>query len=249
MSRQGNKEGVVAAFLTGVVESQAHGMVKKTCSKHSSGFTLIELLVALVLLGLVFLLLLGGTQFGMKVWSSKEDEVYDTFEVLAVQNLLRRVLSEARPIIAKVDKSDRRRVFFEGTNNSIRFVAPITKQFGMSGLFDIAVYLTEGDLSGKRFAISWRRFRTAVSPDALGTIDLMKGVTEINFNYFGSREKGQPARWYSDWQDVQYLPDLIRVRLSQGDQTWPELVVATKVRSANLTLSGTNPEDQAGILP
>jgi hypothetical protein len=151
----------------------------------------------------------------------------------------------------KVDNSDRRHVFFVGTNKSIRFVAPMTtKQLGMGGLFDIAVYLTEGDQSASRFEISWRPFRP-VSSEAFDEklVDLMQGVSEIDFNYFGSREKGQPARWYSDWQDLQYLPDLIRVRIKRGDHTWPELVVATKVRSAILTLPGTNPEDQAANLP
>jgi general secretion pathway protein J len=221
-------------------------LIKRICCTQSAGFTLIELLVALILLCLVFLLLLGSMQFGMKVWSSKDDELYDASEVLAVQNLLRRVLSEARPIIIKVDKSEKRRVFFEGTSNSIRFVATMTKQLGMGGFFEMVIYLTEGDQSGGRFEMSWRRYRSGVSSEA---IDLMKDVTEIDFNYFGSREKGQPAQWYSDWQDVQYLPDLIRVRLSRGGQTWPELVVATRVRSANFIQAGTNPEDQAGNLP
>jgi general secretion pathway protein J len=227
-------------------------LVKKKCSAHSAGFTLIELLVALILLGSVFLLLLGSMEFGMKAWSSKEEERHDFSEALAVQNLLRRVLSSARPIMIKVDSSDRRHVFFVGTKTSIRFVAPITsKQLGMGGLFDIAVYLTEAGQSGRRFEISWRHFHPAVSSDAFDEkpVDLMQGVSKVELNYFGRLERGQPARWYSDWQDRQYLPDLIRVRVTRGDQTWPELVVATKVRSAILTGHDTNPEDQASNLP
>jgi general secretion pathway protein J len=226
-------------------------LVKKISSPRSAGFTLIELLVALILLGLVFLFLVGSLQFGIRAWGSKEEQRYSMSEVLAVQNLLRRVLIGARPIMIKVDNSARRRVFFVGTNKSIRFVAPMTtKQLGMGGLFDITVYLREGDQSASRFEISWRPFRP-VSFEAFDEklVDLMQGVSEIDFNYFGRREKGQPARWYSDWQDLQYLPDLIRVRIKRGDYTWPELVVATKVRSANLILPGTNPEDQAANLP
>ena len=226
-------------------------LVKNISSPHSAGFTLIELLVALILLGLVFLILLGSLQFGMRAWASKEEQRYSMSEVLAVQNMLRRVLSGARPIMIKVNNSDRRHVFFVGTDKSIRFVAPMTtKQLGMGGLFEIAVYLREGDQSASRFEISWRPFRP-VPPEALDEkrIDLMQGVSEIDFNYFGSREKDQPARWYSDWQDLRYLPDLIRVRIKRGDHIWPELVVATKVRSTIFTLPGANPEDQAANLP
>jgi general secretion pathway protein J len=219
-------------------------LIKKTSPAQSAGFTLIELLVALILLSFIFLLLLSSLQFGMKIWSSKQVEPFDISEVLAVQGLLRPVLSGARPIMIEVDKSNRPQVLFEGTSNSIRFLAPMTKQFGMGGLFEVTVYLTEGDESGGRFEMSWRRFRPGPSSAALDEnhVELIHDVTEIQFAYFGSRERGQPARWYSDWKDQQYLPELIRLRLNRGDHAWPELVVAPRVRSENLIMQNPDPD-------
>src|SRR4029077_8093934 len=90
---------------------------KKICFAPSDGFTLLELLVAVVLLSLIFLLLTSGLQFGTSVWNADE-ETPDTSEVLTVQDLLRRVLSEARPVMINDEASASKRVFFVGTENS-----------------------------------------------------------------------------------------------------------------------------------
>jgi hypothetical protein len=96
--------------------------------------------------------------------------------------------------------------------------------------------------------MSWRLFReteTSSHPQRQERqIDLVDKVAQIQFAYFGHRSPQDPAQWYNDWQDVQSLPDLIRmhVSLSAGEQAWPDLIVATKVQSLNVIIEPENLE-------
>lgn len=210
--------------------------------RRSAGFTLIELLVALILLSFVFLLLTSGLQFGTKIWSAREEKTGDTSEVLAVQDILRGVLSEIRPIMIEADQTTSRHVFFVGSEDAIRFAGSIPGHFGVGGIYEVGVYLAQGDNGINRIELSWRLFRpaTASSEPAMQEqrVVLVDNVSEVQFSYFGYLGQNQPAQWYDEWQNLQYLPQLIRmhVSLSQGDQTWPDLVVAPMARSMIVTV-------------
>jgi general secretion pathway protein J len=205
------------------------GPDEKAGFKRSSGFTLIELLVALVLLSLMFLLLISGLQFGTKVWSEKEEAVSHTSQALAVQDVMRRLLSEARPVMVQTDKTTRQQVFFVGTRNSIRFVAPMLHHLGMGGLYEISLYLTKGG-QARKLEMSWRVF-----PQGSGEQHavLLNNVANLEFDFFGAPRPQEAARWYADWQEQLYLPQLIRVHL---DPDQLDFVVAPMVQSMNLII-------------
>lgn len=201
----------------------------------SPGFTLIELLVALVVLSLVFLLLFSALQFGTKVWSSTEEEAANTEQVLVVQGLLRRVLSESRPVIVEPDGTIAAHLLFVGTKTSIQFVAPMPTHLGAGGFYEIVLQLAKGDQSGSRLVMTWKLFRqphVSLKQSEKQRV-LMEGITDLEFAYFGSHGQ-EAAQWYSDWQATRSLPDLIRVRLVQGTQTWPDLIVSPMVRSVEV---------------
>jgi general secretion pathway protein J len=207
----------------------------KKFSPRILGFTLLELMVALILLSFVFLLLTSGLQFGTKVWSVGQEEPSKTSEVVTVQHLLRRVLSEARPLMVESTPNVRRHVFFTGNDNFIRFVAPMPEHLGIGGFYEVTVYLAESGESGNGLEMSWRLFRggegSSGPPVKEQRVALLDKVTQVQFAYFGNR--GESARWYNDWQGLESLPDLIRMSVifSEGDRIWPDLVVATMVRS------------------
>lgn len=202
---------------------------------RTPGFTLLELLVALLLLSLIFLLLTSGLQFGTKIWNSGE-EPGNISEVVTVQQLLRRVLSEARPLMLESTPTVSRHIFFVGTENSVRFIAPMPGHLGVGGLYEVAIYLTDGGETGNRLEMSWRLFGQATgsagAPEERRTV-LVDKVANIQFAYFGYRGQQEPARWYNDWQGLQLLPIEIRmhVTFSEGSSVWPDLVVATMVNS------------------
>jgi general secretion pathway protein J len=209
--------------------------LRKEIPVASSGFTLIELLVALVVLSLVFLLLFSALQFGTKVWSSSEGEAANTEQVLVVQGLLRRMLSESRPVIVEPEGTTAAHVLFIGTRTSLQFVAPMPTHLGTGGFYEIALHIDKGDQSGRRLVMTWKLFRQPRV--SLNQVEkqrvLMEGITDLEFAYFG-RHGQEATQWYSDWQDPRSLPDLIRVRLVQGTEAWPDLIVSPMVRSVDL---------------
>jgi general secretion pathway protein J len=205
----------------------------------SRGFTLLELLVALLLLSLIFLLLTSGLQFGTRAWNVGQEEPNSTSEVVAVQQLLRRVLSEARPLIIEATPTVRRHVFFVGNQNSVRFIAPVPEHLGVGGLYEVALYLTDDGGSTNRLEMSWRLFRGAEGSE-VRRVALLDKVAQIQFSYFGRPLPQGSPRWYGDWQDLESLPDLIRmhVTLSGGEPVWPDLTVATHVQTLNVVIDG-----------
>jgi len=206
----------------------------------SAGFTLIELIVALILLSLIFLLLASGLQFGTDAWNTRKDEPSDSSEILVAQNLLRRILSEVRPVMIEADPTHPRHVFFFGHRNSIRFVASLPKHLGVGGFYEVSIYQSGGSRSSVH--LSWRLFRANGAASAATTqgtdVVLISGVSELQFSYFGSPAKKGSVQWYDEWEQLDHLPDLIQTKIafSDPDRRWPNLVVAPMVRSMSLVI-------------
>jgi general secretion pathway protein J len=209
----------------------------RTFRAPTQGFTLLELLVALILLSLIFLFLMSALQFGTNVWSGREKEVSGTAEVLTAQNFLRRVLSEARPIMIEATRTKHRYVYFIGDQNSVQFIAPLPEHLGVGGFYEIALYLTDNRGSGKRLEMSWRLSSEAENSKAR-RVTLLDGVAQIQFSYFGRPLLLEPSRWHDDWQKWESLPDLIRIQVtfSDGEQLWPQLTVATHVNRLSVVI-------------
>jgi len=204
---------------------------------RSSGFTLIELLVAMLLLSLIFLLLTSGLQLGTNAWSGKgAQRDGGSSEVLTAQGFLRNILSAIRPVMVEADPTHARHVYFVGLDHSIRFVASLPERVGIGGFYEVGISLAEGD-SG-RVEMSWRLFRAGENNIPERQIDLISKATLIEFAYFGSRAQNETPRWYNDWQSVDHLPDLIRMRVAFNDSNrfWPDLVVAPMIRSLDLII-------------
>lgn len=195
------------------------------------GFTLVELLVSLVLLGLMFTLLASSLGFGTKIWSEHEHESSEASHVMVVENLLRRLISEARPVAVQATKDSPWHVNFAGDKNSIRFSAPMLERLATGGFYEITIRVGEGAGSRKTIEMSWGL--PDQSKEQMGAV-LFEGNVDLEFEFFGSRQVGEPARWYSEWNDQRVLPKLILTRLKLGKRRWPDLIVATKVQSIEL---------------
>jgi general secretion pathway protein J len=195
------------------------------------GFTLIELLVALVLMALMFLLLASGLRSGARIWGDKEQEASEASHVFVVENLLRRLLSEARPVMVRATKRTPLHVDFAGSRDSIRFIAPMLQHLGSGGFYEITVAIRQGASAQRRIEISWRPFpNTSEEQHAV----LFEGDVDVDFAFFGSRGAGESAQWHDDWRHQLQLPDLVLTRLTLGGRRWPDLVVSPKVQSIHL---------------
>jgi general secretion pathway protein J len=149
-----------------------------------AGFSLVELLVALVLLSMVFLVLFNSLGLGLKIWNASEQELSGNTQALAARGFLRRVLSEARPVMTTLGAPNaQHRVFFLGTQDSIRFVAPMPSHLAVGGFYEIAIYAIEGGQTGNRLEMYWSLFRRENWPSKPLTeerrIELIAKVAEV----------------------------------------------------------------------
>ncbi len=215
--------------------------MRASASTRSAGFTLIELLVALVLLSLVVVLLTSALGFTTKVWSRVEEDL-DLEQVVAVQNLLRRILSEAQPLMIENSPGARRHIFFDGDASSVRVVAPMPEHLGVGGLYEVSIHDVRDEQTGGHLEMSWRLFRDGDAPLGRAAeeqrVTLLGGVSGVEIGYFGRLGSATVGRWYGSWGGSERLPDRIRVRVTfaNRDQIWPELMVATVVRSMKVVI-------------
>ncbi len=207
--------------------------------RFMAGFTLIELLVALMLLGLVSVVLLGGLRVGTRAWEAGETRAGRLAQVQAVQALLRRRLVQAVLPGAEGRKSgfSAEHAAFVGTVDTLRFVALVPSRIGIGGfyLFELSV-ADEGD--APRLELAWRLFRPdepegfdQPEPGLGGSRVLIEGIERAAFGYFGVEDVGQEAEWLDRWDEEAGLPALVAIEVAfpNGDpRSWPDLVVAPR---------------------
>jgi general secretion pathway protein J len=194
----------------------------------------------MILLSLVMLMLTSALHFGMRLWDKTENG--DSFEIIATQDFLRRVLSEARPVTPDLKvKAKLQNILFAGGGRSIRFVAPMPGYLGLGGLYELAIYQQGKGHAGNQIDLSWRPFRRTgnsfASPIRWQRIRLLDKVSSVRFAYLGG-----DGQWHGSWQKARHLPKLIRmsVTLDTADRAWPSLVVSPHVNAMSLVI---DPDD------
>jgi general secretion pathway protein J len=92
---------------------------------RQDGFTLIELLISMTLLGLLFVLLLGGMRFGTRAWEHGTQVADEGDSIRSVQNLLRREIERACPrLVPTASPHDMPHVRFAGDSDALSMLAP-----------------------------------------------------------------------------------------------------------------------------
>ncbi|HXC56390.1 MAG TPA: prepilin-type N-terminal cleavage/methylation domain-containing protein [Rhizomicrobium sp.] len=190
--------------------------------RRQAGFTLIELLVSLTLLGLLFVLLLGGLRFGTRAWERGTTTADASDTVRQVQDLLRNEVERACPRqIPPATPQDIPRVDFTGDAGQMRFWAPAPGAAGGRACVRLALAVRpDGHL---------QRLVLVFGPDvnADGT-DLLRGAEAMDLAYLPA---GGGA-WQTGWRGAAELPALVRLRIAfpRGDaRLWPELFMAPRI--------------------
>lgn len=195
-------------------------------SRRQSGFTLIELLVGLTLLGLtvaIIALALNTGLIGADVTGKRSARLN---QIRTAQGVLRRQLESARPV--SWSDAARARVGFDGSENSVQFVAIEPPWPGSGGPHLVRIART-GDrvvMTRKIYAGEEKSFDFA---DPAGTTVLLTGVRGLSLGYFGKTNPREQASWHTSWRDRTTLPALVRIRVAFANTAgtaWPELIVA-----------------------
>jgi general secretion pathway protein J len=192
-----------------------------------AGFTLVEALVAVTLLGLLSIALTRGLRFGVDAWARGSAHSDQLSRTTVVQGLLRRVMGEAYPYFLF-----NRHVDFEGTSESLAFLASAPVVLGASGRSRFRLSIAKHDGLSDLVMTSQAELAAADAPAAIEKKTLLAGTAFIEFAYFGKWRSEANAQWHDRWTGQSALPQLVRiqVRFPEGDtRLWPDLVIAPRI--------------------
>jgi general secretion pathway protein J len=185
------------------------------------GFTLIELLVSMTLLGLLFVLLLGGLRFGTRAWERNSADSDSRSSVFAVQDLLRRDIERACPrLLANPADPQHATIQFDGTAQAIRFFGPAPAGAGGAPCAPLLLGVAP-DGRQQRLVL---RIGSGVN---VYSSDLLRRVQQVSFAYLGSS-----GGWQKTWRGRATLPVRVRVDVtfSPSDaRAWPELFAEPRI--------------------
>lgn len=183
-----------------------------------SGFTLVELLIAFVMLALISLLLFSGLRVGIRAWGGVEAAAEINTELRLTRDFLRRILSQARPVTLMVEAEPY--LVFAGDGQQLEFVAPLSGQVGIPGLYLLRLGLENTGLgstlvlrrwllnpevlAGGREVPAWQPLGNGpsftgvmedqdVAAGAYGISLLLEGIEEFEISYFGIPEGDDPT--------------------------------------------------------
>jgi general secretion pathway protein J len=202
--------------------------------KHTAGFTLFEVLAALALLSLLLLGVYAGIRSATHTVESGELKIEQLDEVRSSQQFLRRELMQAMAqAIAHDDNGNN--IFFVGSSNEMRFVAPLPGYLGRMGPQLIDVKLVSTDKDGKQLVASLAELPPDGSPlHPLGDPQvLVGGVADGAFSYRGLNAQGQPMDWQDDWKLTGNMPSIVEIKLTLANgREWPLLSAPLRVNAA-----------------
>jgi general secretion pathway protein J len=197
-----------------------------------AGFTLVEMLVALALFGLLSVVLFDNVKFGVHAWRSGSARSDELQRSVATQEVLRRLLGNLYPMIA-AESAAQPQVDFDGTREAVMFLSDAPVVTGGAGRFRFKLSVDRGRDRTDLAMTAVPELASAESASATRTL-LVADIEGAELAYFGAPAPGASAQWSDSWQKQNEVPRLIRLRVAfrAGDpRTWPELVVAPRVRA------------------
>jgi type II secretory pathway pseudopilin PulG len=197
-----------------------------------AGITLLETLISLAIMGMIAAVLtsgLGGTVRTL----DRSAGVSQAVEYAIARRDFRTWLESALMLPAPNDT----RPLFEGTPNSVRFLAlPPGTNFWLGQ----AVAIEVGG-EGPSATASGLLPETREAGETV--IQLAAEETQMSFQYWGLKTAGQRPRWHNDWPNGLGPPDLVKITFSNGSAALPPMTFrpAKTARQSEMSLSSLLP--------
>ncbi len=203
-------------------------MTARPRAANDAGFTLTELLVVVALLGLLSLVLAPNLRVALEAWPRIATMNAEGEKLDSVRLRLANLLSQARPLL--VEDAGQGTVRFDGAADQIGFLAPLAERFGPA---DIVKFILRAD-DDRALRLAWALDRdpasemNPVETAAWQPTEMLTGVTQASFQYFGCSQDGGKPQWWDRWARRSTLPVLIRLQFSWRGRN-ETLVVAPRI--------------------
>ena len=201
---------------------------------HTKGFTLVEVLIAATLFSFTLTMIFGALHTTSRSWRSGEAQSEINEDYRLGMGFLRKYINQALPITL-VDGRENR-LLFKGDNETIHFISTLPAHRGGSGLHLLSVVLADGE-SGKDLIVKYQTVSPEIKIDSnnetdrVESVTLIKGLEDMEINYFGTEEIGDKPYWNDQWQEIKRLPELVSIMLTPMDKNRfiPELLIPIRI--------------------
>lgn len=197
-------------------------------SSSEDGFTLVEVLVSLALLALVLAVLSGGFQFARSTWDAAGKLDGHAGYAMA-ERFLRARLGEAMPVYEH-RAAGTVRVAFNGTADTLSFVAPAPNGPAGAALYRYALEVTPNHVLAVRLAQYQPKRGEGEADQALQRHELLRHVKSVAFRYFGPSQLRGASAWHTAWTRTDALPSLIEVTIARDDSEGGSLALVVELR-------------------
>lgn len=184
-----------------------------TTRSFQAGFTLIETLVALALLSLMTVFATGAIVV-MSRTRQVETRIAERSNMEAVERHLTQTLSDMRTLFA-VGTDQNAQLVFSGESGSVSFVGLLSDRLERGGLYWLHYGVTENGV----FALEYQLYRPLHEFKTGHFEDLLSGVENVSFNYFGTTKDGASPSWSNQWHRKDTLPRAISVEFKLKGET------------------------------
>ncbi len=189
------------------------------------GVTLVELLIAVTLVALLSMGMLFAMRTGLGALSSTNRRLNDNRRVMSVQRILEMQIAGIMPVAANCGG---RRMYFQGTAETLRFVTSYSMDGGSRGYPRVVeMQVIPGELSGVRLVVNTYLYTGPDSalllcgPNGFMPVQIGAGsfvlADRLAFCRFRYRDIVGPDRnpgWFPIWGNAQLLPTGIRVEMT-----------------------------------
>ena len=198
--------------------------------KHQNGFTLIEITVALVLLSITMLLLFGSLYTSNKYWQIGESKIERNDETRLVSQFIRKHLSQITPILWV--NQDKKKLLFVGKQNELSFTSSLPSHRGGGGIHSLTLKVLDIN-ENKQLGMSY----SLLTPDTVPFeqrnekfVSVINNIDSIDLSYFGKEKTGENSRWYDTWENNDFLPQLVRIKINakNTNTNWPLIDIPIK---------------------
>lgn len=193
------------------------------------GFTLLEVMLAMTLLSIMMVLLFSSLRIGAESWDKGESKIAEVNEKAVVYQFFKRHLPSLRPLWDNFS-DDEKHFSFQGEHNKLQFVSVFPASAGRKGLQFFEISFDKVDAGLVKVLLKPFYPPSEGEQWQVEEVILLENVEEFELAYFGGESADSDGTWVDNWQDKEYLPALIKIRIELADRSyWPEMIFALKL--------------------